>query len=470
MEQKNYRLSASIVVTAPKGFSHPVMEELWQGYAFGGAIEFRVGEENTLSIGHATFTPLASDEEYTVTVTEEGCGILAQDKRSLARGFCTLMLNLEATDPASGSVALIRCGILRGAFHIARRMIHLCAFPETPFRYFRKLMRLSAILQYTHVVFEPWGMLRYDCDPALSWDCAYSKEQVREVIDEVRALGVEVIPMFNHLGHASSCRDLNGKHVVLDRYPTYAHMFSPDGWAWNPRSQAARTLLRRVREELYELVGEGEYFHLGCDEAHIYSRGYLPHGELAGYLGDITREVIAEGRTPIVWGDMMLDKNGYDPAAKYYADADDEATAGVLLSALAEGTVVADWQYDATEMPFKTSLHLRDLGHPVAVCPWYALSNIDAAAATARLAGMHSFMLTTWHTLSGYMGSILYGARVCGLPATSWSSASTIRMETATLWRKLMLPSGCYEDSGFSAAQIQPIPGAPRTHGAYGTE
>ena len=92
-------------------------------------------------------------------------------------------------------------------------------------------------------------MLRYDCLKELSCPHAFSKEEAGELIRECRELGMEPVPMFDQLGHATASRLCYGKHVLLDQEPKLEHLFTPDGWAWNIGSERVKTLLRRVSFE-----------------------------------------------------------------------------------------------------------------------------------------------------------------------------------------------------------------------------
>jgi hypothetical protein len=112
----------------------------------------------------------------------------------------------------------------------------------------KKCVRSCAIAKYSHIIFEFWGMLKFDCMKELSWPFAYSKEEIKKIVSEANALGVEIIPMFNHLGHASACREINGKHVVLDQNPQMEYLFESYGWAWNLKRDDVRSLLSKVRE------------------------------------------------------------------------------------------------------------------------------------------------------------------------------------------------------------------------------
>lgn len=126
---------------------------------------------------------------------------------------------------------------------------------------------LCGTLKYTHIVLEFWGMYKYDCLKELSWEQAFSKEEIRPLIQTANDLGMEIILMINHWGHASQCRQMYGKHTVLSQNPKLQYLFSDDGWRWNINTPKTKELLRKIRSELIELCGNGEYFMIGCDEA-----------------------------------------------------------------------------------------------------------------------------------------------------------------------------------------------------------
>jgi hypothetical protein len=96
------------------------------------------------------------------------------------------------------------------------------------------------------------------------------------------------------------------------------HLFTPDGWAWDIESDAVNSLLKQVRQELYELFGEGEYMHIGCDEANYITRNAELRHKLPAYLAKLTNEVEAEGRRPMLWMDMLLEEKVFENCCTYY--------------------------------------------------------------------------------------------------------------------------------------------------------
>jgi hypothetical protein len=119
---------------------------------------------------------------------------------------------------------------------------------------------------------EFWGCLKMDSLKELSWPEGYTKDEIRPLVEEANALGMEIIPFFQHLGHAALSRmGYSGKHVVLDQNLELDYLYYPKsrGWVGIFMSDAVRKLLRSIRRELIDLCGDGEYFHLGCDESGL---------------------------------------------------------------------------------------------------------------------------------------------------------------------------------------------------------
>ena len=187
-------------------------------------------------------------------------------------------------------------------------------------------------------------MLQYDCLKELAWPHAFTKEQAKELIDEARNFGVEAVPMFNMFGHATASRCCYGKHVVLDQNPKLQYLFTPDGWAWNITSEETYELFKNIRAELYELFGNTEYIHIGCDEAFYYIKCDELRNQLPNYFNRLTNDVVKEGKRPMMWMDMVLEREKYPenfPDEFYYAFGTSNE-AEKLLNSLAKETVMLD--------------------------------------------------------------------------------------------------------------------------------
>ena len=446
--ERSFSLCQTVCASADPALNNPSFLNLWKRFSLDGcSLTLTPGEPCTFCVGAAVIPELPEGKEYVLSVTEQGIAVRGSSYGGLLRGLMVLMMKTETSD---GQCVIPVCSET-DAYTLRNRMIHFCYFPETDFYFMKKAIRLAALCQYTHVVLEFWGMLQYDCLKELAWPHALSKSQAAELIRECRELGMEPIPMYNQLGHATGSRLCYGKHVVLDQNPRLQPLFTPDGWAWNIQSAQTAALLKSIRAELYELFGPGEYMHIGCDEAYYITRDASLRKDLPRYLADLTAEVEAEGRRPMLWMDMLLEEKKF-PGCYTVGKADEVEK---LRRDTAPSTVFVDWQYDCITTPIPSLVSLKDCGRDVIGAPWYDVKNYRAHIDTVREHDFSGIMLTTWHTLKTYMPSILGCAQAFGARTFSWSAFSGLHEETATLLRRVSIEGNTYADCGWSREQVE---------------
>lgn len=445
METACFYLKTKEEIKAPAGVFGTIHEELYRNFTFSlGTCRFVDGAENRLSIGRAPEPALNDGESYAMEITADGVGIAASDEKNLIRALSALFLRMLPCD-REGFVCKVPAGTVRGNFSVGGRFAHLCVFPENCFSEIRQRVRLLGLLQYTHIILEFWGTVPLSSFPQGNWASrSFSEEQVRLLAEEGRALGAEMIPAFNCLGHASGARVLSGKHTVLDPHPELAPLFTPDGWCWDLANPKVFPLLRGIREDLNRLFGHPGRFHLGCDEADIYENGYLPAKDLAAFVGALTADVERDGQIPMVWGDLFLPSG-------FRKNPRDDAAARMLLSSLSPRTEICDWDYHVTESPVRSALYLKESGRPVLGCAFREPGNIRAYVETAKSGKSDGVMITTWHRWA--KTPVLEAARLMGLPEAPWSRFCDPFKETAMLARKA-LPGSRYEEYGFAALQL----------------
>lgn len=430
------------------------VQQLWHGFSMhASCLTLEKGQENTFSLGGQAAPLLPSGKEFVLEVTEEGAGVTGRDESCLMRGIIALLMKMQVED--DGSACILPCRE-ESAYLLSTRMVHICVFPELTYEEVRKTLRLAAALQYTHAVLEFWGMLRFDCLPELSWPCAFTKAQARALIDECRHMGMEPVPMFNSLGHASQSRVTSGKHVVLEQNPALQSLFTPDGWSWNILNPQAEQLLKRVRQELYALFGPGEYIHLGCDEADSICLSPRYSAALPDYLKRLTHAVAGEGRRPMLWMDMLLKGERYRQyPARFYTGNGMDLPEEALFQALHPHTVQVDWQYGVDEAPVYTTLDLLKRGGQVMGAPWFGKRNVQAHVDTALANGLDGIMLTTWHVLHARMEEVTTAACVLGASLFPWQQESTPRLVTASLIRRLHFEGTDYANAGWVPTQLE---------------
>lgn len=451
-----FALKSDCVFCIPQGIDADLLRELLAGYTCGGEFVFKSnGSACEILVGVVPDEREPCPKDTSVlTVTERGIRIVGADTAATVRGFITMLEKIEYDRDTD--TFRIPCGQFTETPEMAFRAVHLCLFPETSLQFIRKCIRVCGIAKYSHIVLEFWGMLKLDCMAELAWPFAHTKEEIRPLIAEAKALGMEIIPMFNHLGHASANREMYGKHVVLDQNPRLSYLFTMHGWEWDFENEEVYDLLAQVRDELIELCGDGSYFHLGCDEAYSLGYGENRAEALCRYLNRMAAELREQGRRAIIWGDMLLLRRDYaEEAQKYSCNMENEQIYRTLLEGLDKDIIVADWQYHLTCDVWKSSVALRNAGFDVICCPWDNLANAGSAITNVKGQELFGMMYTTWHTLAKGFPTMLY-AGLTAYGNCPEIHRKEIRFLTAEVVRRVMPANGVYEDAGWSEKVIGP--------------
>ncbi len=429
-----------------------IIKDFWYGFTFhSSTLNISECEGFLFTIGAAK--PLSLDGcDYSINVESDGLCVCANNEKDLVRGFMTLLDRFKAVD-CNGELAIeIDCCQIKDKPLIQNRMVHFCVFPKTELWEIQKFIRFAAALKYTHLILEFWGMFRFDCLQELSWNNAFHKEELRPLLDEGRTLGLEIVPMFNHWGHASASRVSRGKHVVLDQNPTLQYLFSENGWCWNIRSPRVRALQREIRRELIELCGEGQYFHIGCDEAYGFDISRQENAVLmCDFINELSADLTAQGRRAIMWGDMLLYKHPhYNSDNEYVCNCPTADAEQYMLTHLSRDIIIADWQYDAPEAPVETAFVFHEEGFDTMLCPWdRSVPKLNSCLSTVKNEHLYGLIHTTWNTLSKGMPYVMLAA-VGSFEKTEGIRASHFAPNAASLVRKVYFVDGDHEKAGWS--------------------
>jgi hypothetical protein len=432
-----------------------IIKEFWHNFTFqSSTLNVCESKEFIFSIGNTK--PLSLEGcDYSINIDLNGVCICAENEKNLICGFMTLLDRFHVIDREETLAVELACCQIKDKPMMQNRMVHFCIFPETELWELQRFIRFCGALKYTHVVLEFWGMLQYDCMSELSWRHAFTKAQIKPIIQEANDLGLEIIPMFNHWGHASAGRVMHGKHVVLDQNPALQTYFSDDGWCWDIRNPKVRKLLRQIREELIELCGQGEYFHIGCDEAYNFEVTKENMDLVCDYINGMSEEMRVQKRRVIVWGDMFLYRHSYyNPNNKYACNAPTPETERHMLKNLCRDIVIADWQYDSVQSPVETSEVFAQAGFDCLLCPWdQGADQMNSVISTVKEKKLMGVLHTTWHTLSKGMPYVTHAA-VGSFEGIDGCVPRRIRTNTAALLRKVLPVSGDYEKAGWSKIQV----------------
>lgn len=452
----SFVFSGAVSAKAHSCLHKDVIREFWHNFSYQVSdISLEESEEYVFLLGQAEKLPL-DGHECSIHVTKAGICVHAENEQALLRGYMTLLDQFEAVDAEDETAVCVKCGKMYDKPQMEMRMVHYCVFPETQLWEMERFVRFCGALKYTHIVLEFWGMLKYDCMQELAWPQAYTKAQVAPIIREAQDLGMEVIPMFNHWGHAAAARVMHGKHVVLDQNLALQTYFSEDGWCWDIRKDKVKRLLRQIRRELTELCGPGGYFHIGCDEAYGFEMNKENMDFICDFINEIADEMEEQGRRVIAWGDMFLYRHPHY-VNKYSCNAASPAAEQYMLQHLSRKVLIADWQYHAKEYPVETAGVFTRAGFDCLLCPWdEGDAQMKAVVKTVREQKLAGIMHTTWHTLTRGLFYVTMAA-MGGYEDITACDKRVVRTQSAALWRKVMPVHGDYDKAGWSKVQVHSI-------------
>ena len=450
----NYIFGVKTKCQANELLCKPIFKEFWHGFcANSGDIEFSSTKDFVFKVGNVK-TLFVPQSGFVLEVTKEGISLTASDDKNLIYGFFALLERIRPICTKKGEERFsIECCNVCDYGKIKVRMLHLCVFPETPLNFLKKILRTAAFLRYTHVIIEFWGTLEFDCLKELSWKEAFTKEQVKPILNEAKELGLELVPMFNHWGHAAGSSISVGKHVVLDQNLSLTPLFSNSGWEWNIANPEVVKLQDEIRSELIDLFGDGEYFHIGCDEA-FSAKTKEDFIAVVEYINSVVEKLEKHGRKAIMWGDMLLHKDVLDLNAgnNYYLFSPSKEIQEIFINKLTRSVIIADWQYNAVNYPLETSLFFKENGFEVLACPWdRSDENIKIISETVKNNDLLGVIHTTWNTLESQNGA----RRMASAAAAYWQEDSEVvslewaRVELSAVMRKIDFPNGDYINSGW---------------------
>jgi len=232
---------------------------------------------------------------------------------------------------------------------------------------------------------------------------AYSREELTEFINYSEGLGLDVIPLQQSLGHA--------EYILM--HERYAYLRADK----RNLSQIDPTQLDAARDFFTELYSDmlsthqSQYVHIGGDETRILDckrcqEKWGDDGEELGksklyveYMTMIAEIVIAQGKTPLLWADMIL----------AHPDA---------IADMPKNVIYIDWNYGwkfdrfgenprtlikKYGLKFWGAPSIRSSPDDYHVTSWSKHMNNQAVYVSyARESGFEGMVLTSWSTSGQY--------------------------------------------------------------------
>ena len=135
----------------------------------------------------------------------------------------------------------------------------------------------------------------------------YTLDDLREVSQCARDLGIRIIPEVDVPGHS---------RIMLANYPEYSCNPEKPGAEFCIGNPDTMKFIKNIFSELMEIFPDSPYIHVGGDEAAtdnweacpvcrkaMENKGFSSMRELENdFMVELTRFIISKGRTPIIWG------------------------------------------------------------------------------------------------------------------------------------------------------------------------
>lgn len=456
------------------------MKELWHGFCYECSSLLIETDKNlspnSFAIGDLSdFAKEPTENEYIMKITESGVCAKGYSDKELLYSFYTLLQMLKYESLDEGEEAFyIDCAEIIDKPAIKFRSLIFCVHPYTSLKLLQKQVRLAGLMKFTHILFEYWGSLKLDSFPELAWENAHTKEDLQPIIQDAINMGMEVIPIFNHLGHASGSEMLSCKHVVLDQNPRLATLFENSGWSFCVSNERTKNLLKAIRSELIDFSGKGSYFHIGMDEAHDFGRcdrcsEFKPEILLSNFINEVSQDLKEQGRQTLMWADMLTYKEDFK---KYngtkdgktnmlVANGEDSCPTHKALEYINKDVILVDWQYiftgEFTE-PLHTSVYLKENGFKTISASWKDFSNVTYLCTEIAKNNSFGYMAAIWQSVIHNPEMIPFASEAAwGGEKAQFMTTDRHALwfyNTANLQRRLMLHCDNYEDAGLMGTAI----------------
>ena len=248
----------------------------------------------------------------------------------------------------------------------------------------RHTVDAMARLGYNMVVYEVGGCFESKKQPRVSLPSAWTQAQLKELVQYAKARGILAIPGINTIGHLDRApqlfvlSDAKGRRVAMD-------IENPDFF---PR-------YFEILDELLEVFGNPDYFHIGADEADkalelLCARPGRDGGTLYGEtINRISQHLAKRNCRTIIWHDMLfIQLQPGEPAnGKLTSSALDKINNDVIIDY---------WCYEALPQ-YSGMERLTARKRDVWVTPWYSPEGIQKLLSASAGRGVDAVLGSTWY-------------------------------------------------------------------------
>ncbi|MGC9217864.1 MAG: beta-N-acetylhexosaminidase [Athalassotoga sp.] len=265
----------------------------------------------------------------------------------------------------------------------------------------KSLLRWLFLTKYNYFAIYFEDLFPWKIDPEIGKRRGrLTADEVEEIIDYGKSLGIEVFPSLELTGHM--------EHILsLPKYRDFSEWHRPSEGCLDLSNKSASDFAMKLLEEVVEFF-PSKHIHIGGDETWALGRGkslnknweFQGHKLYESHYDRMIKVVKSHGKTPMMWGDMLT--------GMYLSKAESEKWQEVLKSKIWDEVDIANWDYSSNKKTFFKD-KINSFGKRTQIaCPglsdWNtfypdfktAISNVKNFIGAAKDENLPGFMVTSW--------------------------------------------------------------------------
>ncbi|BBJ28444.1 beta-N-acetylhexosaminidase [Athalassotoga saccharophila] len=266
---------------------------------------------------------------------------------------------------------------------------------------FKALLRWLFLTKYNYFAIYFEDLFPWKIDPKIGEHRGrLTADEVDEIIDYGKSLGIEVFPSLELTGHM--------EHILsLPEYREFSEWHRPSEGCLDLSNDKASDFAMKLLEEVVEFF-PSKHIHIGGDETWALGRGkslnkgweFQGHKLYESHYDRMIKIVKSHGKIPMMWGDMLT--------GMYLTKAESEKWQEVLKSKIWDEVIIANWDYSSNKKAFFKE-KINSFGKRTQIaCPglsdWntfypnfkIAISNVKNFIGAAKDENLPGFMVTSW--------------------------------------------------------------------------
>jgi len=331
---------------------------------------------------------------------------------TLAAAVAPSLAGGQETQPSGGGAAPAREPLTRRGIHVGAGGSRSVPALE------RLIGEIAPSLNLNWVIVEVNGGFQYASHPECAEEDPLTKADAAKLAGLARDKGIELVPMYNCLGH-QSWREHAG--ALLRAHPEFNEAPDMDPTAegfycmsWCPNHPDLNPLVFDLFDELIDAF-QAKAFHVGMDEVFILGQCERCKGKsnaelFAKAVNDLHGHLVGTRKVEMqMWGDRLLDgeATGY---GSWEASTNGTSAA---IDMVPKDIVMCDWHYGTENMDFPSIRIFQDKGFRVWPAGWNNEESIRRFIEVARRESgplMLGYLCTTWtdvtRVVAGLAGEI----------------------------------------------------------------